>query len=255
MLKLKLKRISSRVAGEGKTRYRGMVEGKGAPLAYEEVLEEVAARTGIDPRLLRYHLDAFFGCVRELMLKDGRTRKVGEYLSLGMNVRGSFAEADEEIEPGEQELVITPHALGAFRHLEEAADIKNPEGRKRGRAETLKTPGEDAGKVVYGEKILLSGHGFEWKEDRRQHVEINYTDKNGEPVSLDCHVGDFLFGTKAEAARSCVLEADATHVLMEWPSALKKNVIGQRISVAYLDYSTPGTSAPHGSHAYATVTG
>ena len=50
-----------------------------------------------------------------------------------------------------------------------------------------------------------------------------------------------------------VLEADDTHVLFKWPPMMPRCVIGQKVSVAYMDYNNAKHGETHGSHAYATV--
>ena len=50
-----------------------------------------------------------------------------------------------------------------------------------------------------------------------------------------------------------VLEADDTHVLFMWPPKMPRCVIGQKVSVAYMDYNNAKRGETHGSHAYATV--
>lgn len=248
MLKFETQRVANSYGG--KTKYRAMLTGKGGVVDFDTVLKEVQERRRIDPIAMRYHLEVFFDCAKELILEDGCSRRVGDYLLLRPNVRGSFDSADDNIETGRQELLISGQALDEFRHLERKAKIANVNARTRGKAESVMSEGGDAGTLVFGKNVLLTGHGFEWNSG--QMVLINYVDENGEKAAWGIDV--YMFGREIKGmSMTHVLEADDTHVLFEWPRNMPRCVIGQKVSVAYMDYNNATVGDAHGSHAYATV--
>lgn len=248
MLKFETRRIANSYGD--KTKYRAMLTGKDGAVDFDAVLKEVQERKRIDPIVMRYYLETFFDCVREMMLEDGRSRRVGDYLLLRPNVRGSFDAADDDITSGQQELLISGQALDGFRHLENMVEIANVNSRMRGRAESVMSEDGDAGTLVFGKNVLLKGHGFEW--DRGQMVTFNYLNEDGEKETKGIDVYLFLLNNPKMPEKR-VLEADDTHVLFEWPPMMPRCVIGQKVSVAYMDYNNAKRGDTHGSHAYATV--
>ena len=255
MLKLAMRRVSKALTGDV-VKYRGMVAGRGV-VDFDAVLKEVSERRHVRATEMRYYLETFFDCVREMMIEDGCSRRIGDYLLLQLNVRGSFASADDEIDTGRQELRITARSMGRFCHLErdKKVEISNVNPRTRGKAESVMSEGGDAGTLVFGENILLVGHGFEW--DHGQHVLFNCIGPDGKRLQIACDI--YLFKrnydpeTKKGMQENNALEADDTHVLMKWPKAVPRSVIGQKVSVAYIDYHNAPTAQVAGSHAYATV--
>ena len=248
MLKFATRRVANSYGG--KTRYRAMLTEKSGVVDFDAVLKEVQERRRIDPVVMRYYLDMFFACVKELMLEDGCSRRIGDYLLLRLNVRGSFDSADDDIKSGRQELLISGQALDGFRHLEKGAEIANVNSRTRGKAESVMSEGGDAGTLVYGENVLLKGHGFEW--DRGQMVTFNYLNEKGEKETRGIDVFLFL-RDNPKMPETRVIEADDTHVLFKWPPKMPRCVVGQKVSVAYMDYNNAKVGETHGSHAYATV--
>ena len=112
MLKFETRRIANSYGD--KTRYRAILKSHGSVVDFDTVLKEVEEYGGINPVTMRYYLDTFFNCVRKKMLEDGRSRRVGDYLLLRLNVRGGFDSADEDIETGLQELLVTGQSLDGF---------------------------------------------------------------------------------------------------------------------------------------------
>ena len=247
MLKFETRRIANSYGD--KTRYRAILKSHGSVVDFDTVLKEVEEYGGINPVTMRYYLDTFFNCVRKKMLEDGRSRRVGDYLLLRLNVRGGFDSADEDIETGLQELLVTGQSLDGFRHLEKMADVSNVNARTRGKAESVMSEGGDAGILTFGKNILLKGHDFNW--DSTQNVTFNCVNENGEKVAYMYQVGQAY--SVVEGVHDNVLEADDTHVLMKWMPGMPRCLIGQRVSVAYMDYGNSRTGIARGSHAYATV--
>ncbi len=248
MLKFETRRVANSL--DGKTKYRAMLTDKGGVVDFDKVLKEVQERKRIDPIVMRYHIETFFDCVREAMLEDGCSRRVGDYLLLRLNVRGSFDSADDNIETGRQELLISGQSLDGFRRLEKKVSIVNANARTRGRAESVMSVGGDAGTLKFGENVLLKGHDFEW--DRGQMLTLNYLNEKGEKETKGIDVFLFL-RNNPKMPEERVIEADDTHVIFKWPPAMPRCVIGQKVSVAYMDYNNAKTGETHGSHAYATV--
>ena len=122
--------------------------------------------------------------------------------------------------------------------------------RTRGRAESVMSEGGDAGTLIFGENVLLKGHGFEW--DRGQMVTFNYLNEKGERETRGIDVYLFLLDNPKMPEKR-VLEADDTHVLFMWPPKMPRCVIGQKVSIAYMDYNNAKRGETRGSHAYATV--
>ena len=116
MLKFETRRVTNSY-GDSK-KYRGMLTRSRGVVDFDAVLREVAESRRLNPTELRYYIETFFDCVREMMLEDGCSRRIGDYLLLRLNVRGSFDQADDDITTGKQELLITGQALDSFRHLE-----------------------------------------------------------------------------------------------------------------------------------------
>ena len=253
MLRFETRRVANSY-GE-KTKYRAMLTGKGDALDFDTVLKEVQEERRIDPITMRFYLESFFDCVRKNILEDGCSRRIGDYMLLRLNVRGSFDSADAGIESGRQELLISGQSLDEFRHLEKRAKIANVNAPKRGRAESVMSVGGDAGTLKFGENILLKGHGFEW--DKGQLVLFNCKGPDGKKLQIACDI--YLFKRNYDPVEKRgmqeynALEADDTHVLMKWPKAVSRHVIGQKVSVAYIDYHNAPTAQVAGSHAYATV--
>ena len=169
MLKFETRRVANSY-GDSK-KYRGMLTGMGGVVDFDTVVQEVAESRRLNRVELRYYIETFLDCVRDKMLEDGCSRRIGDYLLLRLNVRGSFDEADDDIKSGKQELLITGQALDSFRHLEKMTEVFNVNSRTRGRAESVMSEGGDAGTLTFGKNVLLKGHDFKW--DRGQMVTFN----------------------------------------------------------------------------------
>lgn len=81
------------------------------------IIEEArlaGAFQGITNDLMKMYLRGILQTMIENTCKDGRTRKIDEFLSVGVNVHGRFDAADEDFDPEKHELALVIRPLGAF---------------------------------------------------------------------------------------------------------------------------------------------
>ena len=162
-LQIKLNKVPENFIGSGG--YKANVISD-PPLDYEEVLEEIVEHSGLrlQPSQLKSILSATFDSIISHTYRDGRTRRIGEYISVIPHVKGRFNSRGDEFDPERHELVLEVRALKAFRSKPKFGDIVQVFNRNAGPQVVLEslrsvsTPESDD--LVFGDDLVIRGQNL-----------------------------------------------------------------------------------------------
>ena len=104
-VRIKLTKIPEKLSKKGG--YRARVLDNGV-VDFDEFTQEVIDKSGfrMEPRTLRMYLEATMETMISGVLSDGRTRRMGDYFSLGLKVGGRFEEQGDEFDEDLNELKL-----------------------------------------------------------------------------------------------------------------------------------------------------
>lgn len=134
-------------------------------LSYDEVLEEVIQRNFLrmDPHALKMILEETFETMIEGTLRDGKTRRLGDYFMLQMEVRGKFDGPGEQFDEQKHKLALKLRPLKAFRRTpgRDGVSVYNRNaGPKVVIDGVLSAGASESGVVCFGEDIIVTGENL-----------------------------------------------------------------------------------------------
>ena len=131
-------------------------------LDYDEVLDEVIGRgfLNISKPMLKMVLEHTLDTMILNTLKDGNSRRLGDYFMLQLEVKGGFDAPDDQFDEKRNRLALTLRPLKALKRKPGREDIKvyNRNAGPRvaiDRIYSASTPGKDT--LVFGDDIVLEG--------------------------------------------------------------------------------------------------
>ena len=152
------------------------------------VVEEAVEMMGT--RLSPYMVEAVVSGVLESMiektLKDGQTRRFGDYFELSVEVKGVFDEEDEQFDPEKHKLRLR---LKPLKRLREGLKTGTPENEKkppRAYIEAVRSETGALNELKKGEDIIITGRNLKLVNEE-------------EGVHLDFWKGEHRFGMSASA--------------------------------------------------------
>lgn len=134
-------------------------------LGYDEVLDEVIERgfLNISKPMLKMILEHTFDTMITNTLKDGNSRRLGDYFVLQMEVKGAFDDPGEQFDAEKHRLALKLRPLKALKRKPGRDDIK-VYNRNAGpkvvinRLFSASTPENDT--LVFGDDIVLEGENL-----------------------------------------------------------------------------------------------
>lgn len=147
-----------------KETYTARLAGRYA-LDYDEVLDEVIGRgfLNVSKPMLKMILEHTLDTMVANTLKDGNSRRLGDYFMLQLEVKGGFDAPDDQFDASRHKLALKLRPLKAMKRRPGRDDLK-VYNRNAGpmvsinRIYSVSTPGNDT--LVFGDDIVLEGENL-----------------------------------------------------------------------------------------------
>lgn len=160
---LELVPISESFIGEGG--YRGRIVDRGE-LSYDEVIDEVIRQNFLrmEPHALKMLIESVFETMINGTLKDGKSRRLGDYFLLQMEVRGKFEDPGDQFDAAKHKLALALRPLKAFRRKPGNGDVRvyNRNAGPKVVVESIASVGGESlpGVVKFGKDFVVTGENL-----------------------------------------------------------------------------------------------
>ena len=226
---------SRRKGKDGKTRaYRAVLK-REKPLGTEEIIRECVEDAGLEGKKagqVRRIFEMVLDSMISHTLEDGRTRRIGDYFSLRLDIAGSFDRPDAQFDPAKHSLTlnfVTPKCLRRMTRKEwPVNELRKPIGKID---KVYSAPDGEIGKLRFGADIVIEGHDLKLKEGDGVHLFV--TCKH-DPFGLDKGPTTHEFG--------CDLKENTdTRLVVAFPKSdalTPELAIGQPGQISRFEFST-----------------
>ena len=170
------------------------------PHAMEEVVRE--HHLGLSPKTLQMYTEMVLSTMIENTLKDGHSRRLDNYFTLQVDVKGRFDEKGSDFDPARHKIVLTLKPLSGLRR--KASRDLVPYTKNNGPKVSLEslrsasTP--DSEWLKWGDDLVITGENL----DMLDGDELNYL--------LRCQDGDVGTGTLTAYSRAVTHLGDSIRV-------------------------------------------
>ena len=186
-----LKPVSGAAAESGG--FRAILKtAKGDAMDFDAVIAEALDRGyigGVKDVLAKAIVKGTLDSMIAGVLRDGVTRRIGDYLSVSMKVHGLFKDEHEEFDPERHSLALSLKQLNAFRPSFKGVKATNVNHKRQFRiysAHSVHAKGS-SGQLTFGDEILVNGADF-LAESRYFGVMLHIIDSHHSMVSFDLPV-------------------------------------------------------------------
>ena len=173
-VRIKLTKIPEKLSKKGG--YRARVLDNGV-VDFDEFVQEVVDKSGfrMEPRMLKMYLEATMETMISGVLSDGRTRRMGDYFSLGLKVGGRFEEQGDAFDEDQNELKLKLKPLKelknrSFKKLSVYTENNGPAVKLTSLA-SVSTP--DSPWINFGEDFVVTGENLVLSKDAEVGVFIS----------------------------------------------------------------------------------
>ena len=186
-------------------------------LDYDTVLDEVIERgvLRITKPMLKMILEHTLETMIENTLKDGYSRRLGDYFMLQMEVSGRFDSPDDQFDDERHRLSLKLRPLKALKRKPGRDDVR-VYNRNAGpkvsisRIHSVSTPDKDT--LVFGDDIVLEGENLYFLEDlaaTSDSITVGYYTQNRRgPMTMSS--AGIMDGSVSDDGRQMVLSWDGT---------------------------------------------
>ena len=134
-------------------------------LSYDEVIDEVIGRgfLNITKPMLKMILEHTLDTMITNTLKDGNSRRLGDYFMLQMEVKGRFDALDEQFDDNRNKLALKLRPLKAMKRKpgrEDIAVYNRNAGPKVSISRIYSASAPDKDTLVFGDDIVLEGENL-----------------------------------------------------------------------------------------------
>ena len=144
------------------------------PLGTDEVIMECVEDAGLEKKMagqVRRNFEMVLDSMISHTLQDGRTRRIGDYFSLRLDITGSFDRPDAQFDPAKHSLrlnFVTPKCLRKMPREEwPVNEWRKPIGKID---KVYSAPDGEIGKLKFGADIVIEGHDLKLKEGDAVHL-------------------------------------------------------------------------------------
>lgn len=156
---------------------------RNSSMSYDQVLEEIVSknRLGMSKSLVQMILDMAFNTVIDGVLSDGVTRRLGDFLQIGLEVKGRFISEGDQFDEDRHELALSVRTLKEMRRKpgRDGVRVINRNAGPKVLIESLYSVGCESGELTWGADIVLEGENLYACEDGRDEFQIKYFAKHG----------------------------------------------------------------------------
>ena len=246
-LELKLIPVSKKLSKKGG--YRGHIVGR-REMGYDEVIEEAikTSHLNFDAIAMKLVLESVFHSMINGIMKDGVSRRLGDYFTLQLEVKGGFDEPGDQFDPQKHKLAMVVRPLKEFRRVAGDKDVavyNRNAGPKVVIAKTYSASHPEGGELKFGEDIIIEGENLFALEDGNDIFNYKYYSQFHKAVH--CGGGSLM---------SEWVSADGKRIVIPW-----KETVGHFIELS-MDKFDPAKNPPvavmfglrtHGGEATAKV--
>ena len=240
---------SSRRKGNGgeARSYRAVLQHE-KPLGTDEVIRECVRDGGLaegSEGQLRRMFETVLDSMISHTLMDGRTRRIGDYFSLRLDIAGSFDRPDAQFDPAKHSLTlnfVTPKCLRKMTREEwPVNEWRKPIGKID---KVYSAPDGEIGKLRFGVDIVIEGHDLKLKAGDAVHLFVTY---KRDPFGLGKGPVVHEFGCDVKVNTNTRLEV----AFPVSPVLAPELVVGQSGQVARFEFSkrTEKNKTQHGRRA------
>ena len=142
-LQFELKKMS--VAGQGE-RYRAVLHREEKALGIDEVMKECIADShlNVEPWQLKLHFLAVLDSMIRHTVEDGRCRRIDDYFTLRLDIKGAFDRFDAPFDQKRQKLTLNLQSLKKLRNVVRKEPPENEMPHPEGRFDSVGTLGGEA---------------------------------------------------------------------------------------------------------------
>ena len=139
---------------------------KGDALDFDDVITEALDRgyiAGVKDVLAKSVVKGVLDSMIAGVLRDGMTRRIGDYLSVSLKVHGRFANEQDDFDPARHKLALSLKQLNAFRPSFKGVEATNIHHKRQFRIYSVHTVGtedERNGRLVIGREFVIKGADF-----------------------------------------------------------------------------------------------
>ena len=138
---------------------------KGDAMDGDDVIAEALDRgyiAGVKDVLAKYVVEGVLDSMIAGVLRDGVTRRIGDYLSVSVKVHGRFKDAQEEFDPSRHKLALSLKQLNAFRPTFKGVQATNVNHKRQFRIHSVRSVHGDgkSGRLVFGDEFIIAGADF-----------------------------------------------------------------------------------------------
>ena len=169
---------SRRKGKDGAARAYRAVMKREKPLGTDEVIKECAKDAGLGEEKagqIRRNFEMVLDSMISHTLQDGRTRRIGDYFSLQLDIVGSFDRPDAQFDPAKHSLTlnfVTPKCLRRMTRKEcPVNEWRKPIGKI---GKVYSAPDGEIGKLKFGADIVIEGHDLKLNEGDEIHLFVEY---------------------------------------------------------------------------------
>ena len=163
-IEFELKPVSGAAAGSGGFRAI-LTTAKGDAMDFDDVITEAVDRgyiVGVKDVLAKAIVKGALDSIIAGVLRDGVTRRIGDYLSVSMKVHGLFRDEHEEFDPKRHKLALSLKQLNAFRPSFNGVEATNVNHKRQFRIYSAHSAHaeENGGLLTFGDEIIITGADF-----------------------------------------------------------------------------------------------
>ena len=227
--------------------YRAVMK-RDKPLGTDEVIRECVKDAGLEEKKagqVRRNFEMVLDSMIAHTLQDGRTRRIGDYFSLRLDITGSFDRPDDRFDPAKHSLTlnfVTPKCLRRMTREEwPANEWRKPIGKID---KVYSAPDGEIGKLKFGADIVIEGHDLKLKEGDEVHLFVTY---KRDPFGLDKGPTTHPFGCD-------IKENTDTRLVVAFPASpvlTPELAVGQPGQIARFEFTkrTKKNKTQHGRRA------
>ena len=239
---------SRRKGKDGAARAYRAVMKRDKPLGTDEVIMECVKDAGLEEKKVgqvRRNFEMVLDSMISHTLQDGRTRRIGDYFSLRLDITGSFDRPDARFDPAKHSLTLNFVTPKCLRRMAREEWPVNERRKPIGKIDKVySAPDGEIGKLKFGADIVIEGHDLKLKDGDAVHLFLTY---KRDPFGLDKGPTTHEFG--------CDVKENAdTRLVVAFPTSpvlTPELAIGQPGQVARFEFTkrTKKNKTQHGRRA------
>ena len=227
--------------------YRAVMK-REKPLGTDEIILECVKDAGIEEKKagqVRRNFEMVLDSMISHTLQDGRTRRIGDYFSLRLDITGSFDRPDAKFDPAKHSLTLNFVTPKCLRRMAREEWPVNERRKPIGKIDKVySAPDGEIGKLKFGADIVIEGHDLKLKDGDAVHLFLTY---KRDPFGLDKGPTTHEFGCD-------VKENTDTRLVVAFPTSpvlTPELAIGQPGQVARFEFTkrTKKNKTQHGRRA------